>query len=351
MKLDDDWLLEHQPQERANFQLAMYATHLATGSSLLCKTLKASTINSYLLDVATFIGRFRPIDPRHVSAADKTIAPPIAKVIAEQRRWEAIPNRREPFTLEMHAAIANLPMIAVDDCCLAAAMSNWTLCNLYAGCRGCEWAQTNTAYRAVDTFLVNKFGNAYAFTLEDVLCFTIGSCPLTLEQALASPSSVGKIKLRFEDQKNNVNLEWRLFTRNHAKPALCFVTHFMQILARHHRLTESSPTQPLSVYRGLDGVVYNITTVEIEAVMRQAAATVYKLDPVTHRAQLQLWSSHSLRVGACTLLYSKGFSVMEIKFLLRWKSDAFMTYLRNLAVTCRRQNDAVNASNDIPNFV
>ena len=55
MKLDDDWLLEHQPQERANFQLAMYATHLATGSSLLCKTLKASTINSYLLDVATFI--------------------------------------------------------------------------------------------------------------------------------------------------------------------------------------------------------------------------------------------------------------------------------------------------------
>ena len=75
MKLDDDWLLEHQPQERANFQLAMYATHLATGSSLLCKTLKASTINSYLLDVATFIGCFRPIDPRHVSAANKTIAP------------------------------------------------------------------------------------------------------------------------------------------------------------------------------------------------------------------------------------------------------------------------------------
>ncbi|KAI2496255.1 hypothetical protein MHU86_18259 [Fragilaria crotonensis] len=30
MKMTDDWLLENQPQERANFQLAMYATHLAT---------------------------------------------------------------------------------------------------------------------------------------------------------------------------------------------------------------------------------------------------------------------------------------------------------------------------------
>jgi hypothetical protein len=29
---------------------------------------------------------------------------------------------------------------------------------------------------------------------------------------------------------------------------------------------------------------------------------------------------------------------MEIKYLLRWKSNAFMTYLRNLAVTSRRHN-------------
>ena len=79
--------------------------------------------------------------------------------------------------------------------------------------------------------------------------------------------------------------------------------------------------------------------------------TVYKLDRVKHRAILQLYSSHSLRVGACTLLYAKGFSDTEIKHLLRWKSDAFMSYLRNLAVTSRRQNTAVNDGSEIPNFV
>jgi hypothetical protein len=43
---------------------------------------------------------------------------------------------------------------------------------------------------------------------------------------------------------------------------------------------------------------------------------------------------------------------MEIKHLvLRWKSGAFMTYLRNLAVTSRRQNAALNDTSIIPNFV
>ena len=70
-----------------------------------------------------------------------------------------------------------------------------------------------------------------------------------------------------------------------------------------------------------------------------------------NKAQLALWSSHSLRVGACTTLYSQGFTEMEIKSLLRWKSNAFMTYLRNLAVTSRRHNIAMNDANEIPNFV
>ena len=85
--------------------------------------------------------------------------------------------------------------------------------------------------------------------------------------------------------------------------------------------------------------------------MRRAAATIYNLDPVRHKKQLSMWSSHSLRVGACTTLYSKGFSEMEIKYLLRWKSSAFMQYLRNLAVTSRRHNAAINETSEVPNFV
>jgi hypothetical protein len=214
-----------------------------------------------------------------------------------------------------------------------------------------EWAQTSSSNRYLSTFLRNRFQHAYAFTLSDVLCFTPASSPVSIPEAITTPSLVGKIKLRFEEQKNGDHGEWKLFTRNATHPHLCFIKHFIQILARHKLLTNSSPVHPLSVYRAPDGVAYNITTADIEQVIRRAAATLYNLDPVKHRAQLALWSSHSLRVGACTTLYSQGFSEMEIKYLLRWKSNAFMTYLRNLAVTSRRHNAALNDASTIPNFV
>ena len=350
--ITDDWTLENQPQERANLQLAMYATHLATGSTILCRTVKASTIRAYLATVAKFLGRFRAIDPRFVTSGDKKLAPAISMVIAEQERWETVPNRREPFTLELQATLAAFEDIADNPCGLHAAMSNWTMCNLYAGCRGIEWAQTNCTHRHLSTYHSNRFGNAYAFTcLEDVQLFTSSSQPVPVAAALADPITVAKIKLRFEEQKNGDNGEWKLFTRNPTHPHLCFVANFMQILRRHRTLTKSDPKLPLSVYRAPDGSPNHITTADVERVLRRAASICYGLDPVKNRAQLALWSSHSLRVGACTTLYSKGFSEMEIKYLLRWKSNAFMTYLRNLAVTSRRHNIAMNETSEIPNFV
>lgn len=64
-----------------------------------------------------------------------------------------------------------------------------------------------------------------------------------------------------------------------------------------------------------------------------------------------MWSSHSLRVDACTTLYTMGFHEKEIKHLLRWKSNAFMPYLRNLAITSRRHNTAIEDTSAIPNFL
>jgi hypothetical protein len=262
----------------------MYATHLATGSTLHLRSIKASTINAYLYDIASFLGRFRPIDPRFVSASDTKLAPVIGKVLAEQKRWETVPNRREPFTLELHKQIATLPSVTRDPMGLDAAMANWTLCNLYAGCRGIEWAQTNAQDRRLPNFLCNRFQRAYAFTLADVQCFTSASLNMTIDQALRDPTQVGKIKLRFDEQKNGEHGEWKLFTRNPPRPDLCFVENFMAILARHHVLTQASQTHPLSVYRAPDGITYNITTADVEIVIRQAAATLYNLDPVKNKA-------------------------------------------------------------------
>jgi hypothetical protein len=166
MKLSDDWNLQNQSQERCNFQMALYATHLATGSNLHCRSLKSGSIRTYLRDVAKFIGRYRDVDPRYRSSADKGLAPAISKVLDEVKRWETVPNRREPFTLEMQVYIAKLAEQNPDDCCIEAAVANWTLCNMFAGCRGIEWMQTNSNNITLHTHHKNRFGNAYAFTLE-----------------------------------------------------------------------------------------------------------------------------------------------------------------------------------------
>ena len=179
----------------------MYATFLETGSTLHCRSIKASTIGNYLHDIASFLGRFRAIDPRFVSATDTKLAPVIAKVFDEQRRWESVPNRREPFTLELHNQIATLPTVAENFFCLDHAMTNWTLINLYAGCRGIEWAQTNCNHRALTSYHSNRFGNAYAFTRKDIQCFTENSLPIAHVFAIENPELVGKVKLRFEEQK------------------------------------------------------------------------------------------------------------------------------------------------------
>ena len=354
MRLTDDWTLANQTQERANYQLALYATHLATGSTLYNRSIKSSTINLYLTGIAKFLGRFRDVDPRYVSSADTHLAPVISKVIAEQRRWESVPNRREPFTIPMYQVMATRAAYT-DPCGLQQALANWALINLYTGCRGAEWAQRSTTGAQLDAYLRNHNRNAYAFTLADVICSTDTGTRLPLAHALAHPASVGKIHLRFEEQKNSNHNEKKLFVRNHSNPRLCFIRAFLQILNRYATLIGISTTEfPLSIYRRdphPDSPILNITTADVERSIRSVAAELFSLHPVTNKNDLQLWSAHSFRVGACATLYANGFSAMEIKFLLRWKSDAFMTYLRNLAVTSRRHNTAVNEISEMPNFL
>ena len=183
-------------------QLALYATHLTTGSTLHCRSIKAATsINSYLADVAKFLGQFWEVDPRFTSSAETKLTPIIGKVIQEQHRWEVVPNRREPITISLQLVLAAKASKHPDQSSFDAAIANWTLCNMYAGCRGIEWAQTSTTQFPINAHHRNRYGNAYAFTLVDVQCQSSSHARLTIQQALLAPSLVGIIKLRFEEQK------------------------------------------------------------------------------------------------------------------------------------------------------
>ena len=72
--------------------------------------------------------------------------------------------------------------------------------------------------------------------------------------------------------------------------------------------------------------------------MQEAASKVYG---ITYKKELAAFTSHSLRVGACVLLHAQNISSEDIKFRLRWRSDTFRMYLRNILQLAERHRDAI----------
>ena len=145
----------------------------------------------------------------------------------------------------------------------------------------------------------------------------------------------------------------RRWSSHSLRVGACVILHGMgftdsQIKAR---LVGSDSTKPLCVYRHTNGTVRYITASIIEATFRKAASHIYKLDPVKDCAHLRKWSAHSLRVGACVILHGMGFTDSQIQFLLRWRSNAFFTYLRNITGLAYKQNRAHADLTIMPNFI
>lgn len=357
MKLDDDLSLQHVPIERCVWQFALYAVHLATGHSISCRAIKAGTMEKYLLSVATFCARSNDRDPRKLDQTSKGLAPAIKGVLDEVKRWENIPDRREPFTIEMLRYLIELvesqPHIYGPDSYLAV-MVDWASCGLFDGFRLSEWAQHN-GNAALNNPQLNFKKEPYAFCIEDIEFFSPDHIRIPTEQVITLDSKsprVGRNFLRYRVQKNGENNEKRQHARNPCPTAPCHITSSMNIVKRFARLFGGLKRNvPLCVYRHTNGRIRYITASIIESTFRMAAAHVYKLDPVKDCEHLRKWSAHSIRVGACVILHGMGFKTSQIQFLLRWKSQAFFNYLRNILGLSYKQNRALADLSIMPNFI
>lgn len=360
MNLTDDFLLAKVSQERANAQIACYVNYMMMGNTLLFKIIKAASMATYVRNLATLIIPVRGNDPRYVCPTDRKMAPIITNQLDKVRKWESLPDRREPCTLDMILDIVERAKAEPDDGIVNAIQDNF-ITAIYGGYRCSEWAQGNKTHSAIGTHHLsedpNKDGKheAYAFTLGDISFRNDKNAPIPLSQIVNNPSRIPALCfVCFKHQKNDNHGEKRKFARNDEKPHLCFIRAMMRIIQRFIRLIGWNFDLPLSVYYSPEtGETLNITSAEIEHEMQLAAIRVYELDPTKkdHLEMIKKWTAHSLRVGACVLLYTSGFSDTEIKFLLRWKSDSFRDYLRNLAFTARKQNSAINAMSVMPNFL
>ena len=165
------------------------------------------------------------------------------------------------------------------------------------------------------------------------------------------------IWVKWRWQKNTELQEERKFVPNEDPDGFCFLRSAYRSLERFSRLMALEPGlspshTPLSVYwASSPNTVFLVTATEIETFMRELAVAVNDLDTVRDKDYITKWSSHSLRVGACVVLHSMGFGALDIQWILRWKSTAYMVYLRNTSILSARQNKALNRAAALPNYI
>ncbi len=350
MNWDDDLLMERMPHRRKVLQICMYAIHLATGSSLLCRRIKLDTIKACNLDLARLLTRVgdHPVDPRKTED-QLGFDPMLQAIYKELDRWEKVPNRREPFTVEMLRAMSDESVFGTHDSDSAwSACQDWFDLGLRLGLRKSEWAQDGGI--SLSSPAKDIYGDAKAFCLNDFRF----ECKAALNRKRTRGAQVlqyalgdlSKCWVKFRTQKNGENGEEKLLTGQALRAVYRIIQRFVAL--RGHNDT----TTPLAIYKDpMTSEVKYITAPIIESTMRTIAAHTYGLDPVKNKADLQLWSSHSLRVGACVALHAMGFSGYQIKFLLRWKSDTFVMYLRNVAVLSNKQDEAIDKLAAMPNLI
>jgi len=351
----DDWLLERASQSCINYLFALYAVHLATGSNLQNQTLSSSTIRTYLRNAADFILATRGgIDPLRVQTNDKGYAPPIAAVIKEIQRWESKTDKRDPLTFAMWDWLDNAAR-SERDTSLSAAMRDWTAVGLHAGFRIGEWAQPKKEQgNPKRQPHKNRHGEPAAFCRDDVEFYTDYQRRVPFADAARMPrGSIKRATIRYRTQKNGHNGEKRVFTKATTTVRIDIIDHLLNIARRFLVICGDVPDVPLSVYLDDTGAVRRITEQEIVTSLRTAAQHVYNIDPTTDdgRKSLAMWTAHSIRIGACVILHNAGFTDIQIKHLLRWRSDAFVEYLRNLAALSDQQTRAIDEAGAMPNFI
>ena len=363
MKWSDDLLLcSGHPDTplRGQLQLAMYAIHLSLGNNIFCKSLRANTIEQYILAVASFLLSHTGIDFRRDRPSDLTFGRFLTPVYKELRRYDTVPTRREPYTVEMHSVMRQITGKA-HPLSMTAALNDWFEMGLLAGFRLSEWAQPNSHPSPYSPQRIEKTGFSIptrAFVPNDFRAEVAGVGPVSgLTIATHPVSSITKLWVRYRVQKNGQNGEERLYVRNPTEGGHCFVSSAHRALQRFITISRlvsglNPASTPLAIYWDNTGKrPRSITSSAIDECLRALAQHVYHLDPVKDSEHLQRWGSHSLRVGACVVLHSMNFSALDIQWLLRWRSTAFMDYLRNNPLLPQRQFHAVDRAAAMPNWL
>ena len=265
----------------------------------------------------------------------------IKDILNESKRWESIPNRREPLTKEMVEYVINkgkeLAKSNQDN--IYSALSDWLILGLQTGFRRMEWAQDRAYLKKYKHVQRNIDGSPAAFILEDFEFRNKGNKRIDNSSTKeVNQATITNLQWRF--QKNNDNGQIISYIEDNKNKQLCFVRASKRIRNRALKL-KIPPDQTIAVFidskKGIKKKCF-IDNVHISSILQEAASKVYN---ITSKEEIARFTSHSIRVGACVLLHGLNQSSEDIKFRLRWRSDSFRMYLRNIIQLAERHRDAI----------
>jgi len=318
-----------QPFDQDYVAACCYTHSLAQGNTIHSRVVSTQCIKQYLK--AARIQK----SPNSLTNSDELTYPPlIQNVLAEHNRWKTVPNKREPITMNMFNHWYELSRHEHPDS-FQSATFDWYCIGMLAGFRKSEWLQDSYEYTKSNDFKRNVDNSVIAFIASD---FTFSTTPSHLLKPHERIFPQLHITRRF--QKNNQNGQTITFTHNITNPKFSPVLAAQRILARAKRL-QIPHNHPIAVFANKNKIQY-IHHSMIDKSIRACASTVYN---ITCKKKLQLYSTHSIRVGACVLLHSVQPDPLYIQFRLRWRSTSFIQYLRNTPKLASLHNSILNSVN------
>jgi len=143
-----------------------YAQSLACEETIYKRAIKSKTIKGYLLAASKLRTGIGLMDPRKDNHGN--MSPLIDAVIKEQRRWESMPNRKDPFTKEM---LLHVHLTAEKDPdSLSSAIADWFTLGLLTGFCKSEWAQ-EASERSSTGYKLAPDGSSLAITPNNMALF------------------------------------------------------------------------------------------------------------------------------------------------------------------------------------
>ena len=291
------------------------------GDTILGSDIKSDTMIEYCIaaaDLYTKRGLDNPFQPKHEELEEN-----IPEMLCSGlKKYEAMPDRKECITDSMFAHINDLSKESESDS-LISALKDWICWGRYGGQRRQEWCQKTKSKFSTIPEGEGPAGEALAFRADDILFFDKSGRLLDIGRVKFKRAYSASVCWRYQKNKNNG--EKISYYRDDSSPDWCAVRALWNISQRAFRFGIPS-NEPIAKYREKNGSISFITDYHVKALLQKSAREALN---IKDEKVLNKWTSHSIRVTAANELHRMNFSEAFIKKRLRWKSEAFLVYLRN----------------------